>query len=50
MQEDRAAVIEQQDAAMQAALSRTRHKQEPSPLAQIEIGKFFRKVVGILTR
>ena len=43
-------VAEQQVAAMQAAQSKAKVKQEPSPLASIEIGTFFRKIVGVLTR
>ena len=43
-------VAAQQDAAMQAVQSRARHRNEPSPLAQLDIGHFFRKLVGILTR
>ncbi len=50
MDREREEVAAQQEAAMLAAQSRAKHRTEPSPLAQIDIGIFFRKIVGILTR
>ncbi len=46
---EREEVIAQHQAAMLAAQTR-KPKAEASPLAQIDLGNFFRKLVGILTR
>jgi len=46
---EREEVIAQHQAAMLAAQTR-KPKPEASPLAQIDLGNFFRKLVGILTR
>ncbi len=46
---EREEVVAQHQAAMLAAQTR-KPKAEASPLAQIDLGNFFRKLVGILTR
>ena len=48
-EKEREEVAAQHQAAMLAAQTR-KPKAEASPLAQIDLGTFFRKVVGVLTR
>ena len=47
---DREEVAAQQDAAMLAVQGKAAGKSEPSPLAKLDIGLFFKRIVGFLAR
>merc|ERR1711892_482491 len=47
---DKAEVLAQQEAAMKIAERKAKAKPEASPLSQLDIGSFGRKIIGFLTR
>eukprot|EP00090_Calanus_glacialis_P015465 TRINITY_DN24413_c0_g1_i1.p1 TRINITY_DN24413_c0_g1~~TRINITY_DN24413_c0_g1_i1.p1 ORF type:complete len:562 (+),score=235.92 TRINITY_DN24413_c0_g1_i1:241-1686(+) len=49
-EKDKAEVLAQQEAAMKMAERKAKAKPEASPLSQIDIGSFGRKIIGFLTR
>ena len=49
-EKDKAEVAAQQEAAMKVAEKKAKAKPEGSPLAQIDIGSYGRKMIGFLTR
>ena len=49
-EKDKAEVLAQQEAVMKIAEKKAKAKPEASPLSQIDVGSFGRRIVGILTR